>query len=164
MLSVLLYHGLRREELTRLKVGDIQSREGVMHFQVHGKGGKIRYIPMHPSSLRLIQDYLLEGSHGKQLDGALFRPLRGHGEGSALTPDGVYKLLQHYGKVTGLAAEVRGLCVPAMRATAATTALYHEADIARVQDWLGHSSIATTRLYDRRASKPEDSPTFKVHY
>jgi site-specific recombinase XerD len=59
---------------------------------------------------------------------------------------------------------VDGFCVQALRATAATNALEHQADIAKVQEWLGHSSISTTRLYDRRKSKPEDSPTFKVKY
>jgi integrase/recombinase XerD len=52
----------------------------------------------------------------------------------------------------------------ALRATAATNALDHEADIAKVQEWLGHANIATTRIYDRRKLKPEDSPTFKVSY
>ncbi len=51
-----------------------------------------------------------------------------------------------------------------LRATAATNALEHEADIAKVQEWLGHANIATTRLYDKRATRPEDSPTFKVSY
>jgi integrase len=37
-------------------------------------------------------------------------------------------------------------------------------DIAKVQEWLGHANIATTRLYDRRQSRPEESPTFKVEY
>jgi hypothetical protein len=34
----------------------------------------------------------------------------------------------------------------ALRATAATNALDHEADIAKVQEWLGHANIATTRI------------------
>jgi integrase/recombinase XerD len=51
-----------------------------------------------------------------------------------------------------------------LRATAATNALDNEADIAKVQEWLGHSSISTTRLYDRRKTRPEESPTFKVEY
>jgi hypothetical protein len=34
----------------------------------------------------------------------------------------------------------------------------------KVQEWLGHGNIANTRLYDRRKSRPEDSPTFKVSY
>ena len=50
------------------------------------------------------------------------------------------------------------------RATAATNALDHESDIAKVQEWLGHANIATTRLYDRRDHRVEDSPTFKVSY
>jgi integrase len=29
---------------------------------------------------------------------------------------------------------------------------------------LGHANIATTRIYDHRKTRPEDSPTFKVAY
>jgi integrase len=65
---------------------------------------------------------------------------------------------------TGLSAEVMGLCAHSLRATAATNALSHDADIAKVQEWLGHANVSTTRLYDRRKSKPEDSPTFRVKY
>jgi hypothetical protein len=50
-----------------------------------------------------------------------------------------------------------------MRATAATDALSHEANIAKAQEWLGHANVSTNRL-DRRKSKPEDSPTFHVKY
>jgi integrase/recombinase XerD len=42
--------------------------------------------------------------------------------------------------------------------------LDHEADIAKVQEWLGHANIATTRLYDWRKNRPEDSPAVKVSY
>jgi integrase/recombinase XerD len=48
--------------------------------------------------------------------------------------------------------------------TCTTNALDHDADVAKVQEWLGHANIATTRIYDRRKMKPEDSPTFKVSY
>ena len=51
-----------------------------------------------------------------------------------------------------------------LRATAATNALDHDADIVEVQEWLGHANIATTRIYDHRRTRPEDSPTFKVAY
>jgi hypothetical protein len=48
--------------------------------------------------------------------------------------------------------------------TAATNALDHQADIAKVQEWLGHANIAATRIYDRRKTTPDDSPTFMVAY
>ena len=51
-----------------------------------------------------------------------------------------------------------------LRATAATNALTHAADIAGVQKCLGHADISTTRMYDKRQSRPEDSPRFKVRY
>jgi hypothetical protein len=49
-------------------------------------------------------------------------------------------------------------------ATAATNALSHEADTAKVQEWLGHANVSTTRLYDRRKVRPEDRPAFRVQY
>jgi integrase/recombinase XerD len=51
----------------------------------------------------------------------------------------------------------------AARATAATNA-HSDADIAKFQKWLGRANVSKTRLYDRRKSKPEDSPTFRVKY
>jgi integrase/recombinase XerD len=39
---------------------------------------------------------------------------------------------------------VNGLCVHSLRATTATNALSHEADIAKVQEWFGHASVSTT--------------------
>ena len=37
-------------------------------------------------------------------------------------------------------------------------------DTLRNLEWLGHANVSTTWLYDRRKSRPEDSPTFKVEY
>ncbi len=80
-------------------------------------------------------------------------------------PASVYRhIVRKYGRETGISAEVNGLCVHSLRATAATNALAHEADIAKVQEWLGHANVSTTRLYDRRKMRPEDSPTFRVQY
>lgn len=165
ILSVLLFHGLRRAELCSLAVGDLQSRRGVMHFRIQGKGGKIRFLPVHPHSSQRISEYLELAGHGDKPDNDLFRPVK-NSSGSlerALTGHGVYKdVVRKYARALGL--DPAAVCVHGLRATAATNALDHEADIAKVQEWLGHASIATTRLYDRRQMKPEDSPTFKVSY
>lgn len=82
--------------------------------------------------------------------------------GQAITPDGVYKLIKAYAQAAKI--DVQGFSPHSLRATAATNALDHNADIAKVQEWLGHANIATTRIYDRRQTRPEDSPTFKVVY
>jgi site-specific recombinase XerD len=165
LLSVFLYHGLRREELCTLKVCDIESRRGVQHLRVHGKGGKLRYVPLHPATAGLLDDYLQAAGHATNGEAPVFQPVRdGRRDevGQAITPDGVYKLLKVYSERAQF--DVRGFGPHSLRATAATNALDHEADIAKVQEWLGHANIATTRIYDRRKTRPEDSPTFKVSY
>jgi integrase/recombinase XerD len=178
IIATLLYHGIRREELCSLRVRDMQSRQGVMHLRIKGKGDKTRFVPVHPMVQRLILEYLVAAKHGggqdgevpdnSALDGALFRPVKNNRTVTLdkhLEPGSIYRnIVQKYGRATGINAEVIGLCVHSLRATAATNALSNEADIAKVQEWLGHANVSTTRLYDRRKSKPEDSPTFHVKY
>jgi site-specific recombinase XerD len=163
ILATLLYHALRREELCKLAVKEFnQERRGVAFLVISGKGNKTRYVPLHPIARALILDYLAAAGHGGDADGALFRPLpqkRYRGSRESITPDGVYKLVRDYSGRLGFEIGAH-----ALRATAATNALDHKAEIAKVQEWLGHANISTTRLYDRRKSRPEDSPTFKVSY
>jgi site-specific recombinase XerD len=169
LLATLLYHGLRREELCRLRVRDIHSRQGVVHFRVNGKRDKIRFVPVHAAAQRLIEEYLALAGHGSDVAGPLFRPVRNNRTKEKLDrpldPASVYRnIVRKYGLATGISAEVNGLCVHSLRATAATNALSHDSDIAKVQEWLGHANVSTTRLYDQRKMRPEDSPTFRVRY
>jgi integrase/recombinase XerD len=163
ILSTLLYHALRRDELCKLKVKDFrQARRGVPHIKGSGKGEKTRYLPLHPGTHELIHDYLDAVGHGGDENGALFRPIKNNRTGrldKALTPDAVYRLVRGYSAALGFEIGAH-----ALRATAATNALDNQADIAKVQEWLGHANIATTRIYDHRKTRPEDSPTFKVDY
>jgi len=163
ILATLLYHGLRRSELCKLRVQDYRFQiEGVGHLVVQGKGDKERYVPLHDFAAELIDDYLDAAGHGYDAEGALFRPFRnsrGTGLENAVTPDGVYKVVRHYSAVLG--GKIRA---HSLRATAATNALKNDADLAKVQEWLGHSNISTTRIYDKRDFRPQDSPTFKIRY
>jgi len=171
ILATLLYHGLRREELCLLRVRDIHSREGIQHLRVHGKGSKIRFVPAHPVALRLIHDYMAMAKGcgvAFELDGPLFRPVVNNRTGTILRrldPGSVYRnIVVKYARESGIGAEAIGTCVHSMRATAATNALSNNADIAKVQEWLGHANVSTTRLYNRRETRPEDSPTFHVKF
>jgi integrase len=108
-----------------------------------------------PGTNALIHDYLEVAGYGTDDSGALFRPIknnRGKTLDQALTPDAVYKLVKAYSAQLGFEIGAH-----ALRATAATNALDHQADIAKVQEWLGHANIATTRIYDHRKSRPEDT-------
>jgi len=167
ILAVLLYHGTRRGELCRIKVKDLTNRRGIQYFRLHGKRGKIRYVEAHPAAVGLIQDYLDMAGHGADPEAPLFRPVKNNaskaGLDKPLSPDSIYQsIVIPYAEQLGISAELLG--PHALRATAATNALEHDCDIAKVQEWLGHANISTTRLYDRRQKRPEDSPTFKVQY
>jgi integrase/recombinase XerD len=168
ILATLLYHAIRRDELCTLKVGDVQQRQGVPYLRIEGKGDKVRYIEAATEALRLIASYLEASGHDKDLEGPLFRPVKNNTTytlAKPLNPASVYReIVKRYAREAGLLDAVPGLCVHSLRATAATNALENKADIAKVQDWLGHADISTTRMYDKRQKRPEDSPTFKVRY
>jgi len=101
------------------------------------------------------------------LEGPLFRAVSNNTRkrGTPFSPTAVYQeIVRRYGKAVGITIDVHGFCVHSLRATAATNALAHGADIAKVQEWLGHANVSTTRIYDKRRMRPEESPIFKVEY
>ena len=166
ILSALFYHALRCAELCALRVKDIHERRGVKHFRVHGKSGKLRNVPIHAGMLEAIAEYLAAAGHGNEPNAPLFFPVRANAPGasmeSELHPSGVYRMIKYYGQQVGISVDRFG--PHAARATAATNALDAGADIAKAQEWLGHANVSTTRVYEHRKIRPEDSPTFKVNY
>lgn len=165
ILAVLLYHALRRGELCLLRVRDCEVRRGILMLCVRGKGSRLRYLPVHPVAAALIEDYLDAAGHRQDAEGALFRPVR-NPKGTlekSLTGQAIYRnVVKQYALAARIPPQsIRPHC---LRATAATNALEHGADIAKVRDWLGHAAITTTQLYDKRRHAPEESPTFKVEY
>jgi integrase/recombinase XerD len=115
ILATLLYHGIRREELVKLTVRDLQHRGGVMHLRIEGKGDKIRFLPVSVKALRLIQEYLAVAGHGEDLEGPLFRPVKNNATGTLnkpLHPTSVYKEgVRFYGQQVGITGDAHGFCV-----------------------------------------------------
>src|SRR5665213_2167228 len=109
ILSALFYHALRRAELCSLTVRDLHDRKAVKHFRIHGKDGKLRYIPVHAGTLEAVAEYLAVAGHGNEPMAPLFRPVRANASGSsmasALMPSGVYRMVKYYGEQVGIAVE-----------------------------------------------------------
>lgn len=163
ILSVLLYHGLRRAELCALKISDIQQRQGVFHLLVHGKGGKDRFIPLHPHTAQAINQYLHHKDYPEESPGLFLSGFPGKQKKHAnISPDGLYFMIKRYAEQAGIESARMG--VHTLRSTAATTALKNGAALEEVQFWLGHSDPKTTQVYDYRKQETENSPTFKVAY
>ena len=106
-----------------------------------------------------------EAKHGEDLDGPLFRPVRGNQKAQEmrrhLHPDEIDRILRKYAKRIGLE---RGYSAHSMRATFITTALDNGASLEDVQRAAGHADPSTTKLYDKRGYNPEKSASFFANY
>jgi integrase/recombinase XerD len=140
MLHVMYAAGLRVSEAVGLKLGDIDTRKGVV-FAL-GKGGKRRLVPLGEPALDALDAYLEErGKHPKaQATAALFLSPRG----GALTRQGVWKLLGVYARSVGV---TKPASPHKLRHSFATHLLEGGADLRSVQALLGHANIATTEIY-----------------
>ena len=101
----------------------------------------------------------------EDLEGPLFRPLRGNGQAREerrhLHPDMIDRILKKYAKRVGLG---HSFSARSMRATFITTALDNGASLEDVQRDVGHADPTTTKLYDRRGHNPEKSASFFANY
>jgi integrase/recombinase XerD len=103
--------------------------------------------------------------HGDDLDGPLFRPVRGNQKAQEmrrhLHPDEIDRILRKYAKRIELE---RGYSAHSMRATFITTALDNGASLEDVQRAAGNADPSTTKLYDKRGYNPEKSASFFANY
>jgi len=108
------------------------------------KGKKVRFVAVGPLAQRLIEDYLDAAGHRADIEGPLFRPVKNNSTGTLakpLNPQSLYEsIVLHYAKKVGITKDTHGFCVHSLRATAATNSLQNGADIAEVQQWLGHAN------------------------
>jgi len=133
--------GVRVGELTTVKVRDVDLQEGLA--LVFGKGSKERIVPLGRAALQALIVYLREirptlvANRG---EGVVFVNARG----TLLSRMGVWRILQHHVKRAGLTKRVTP---HTLRHSFATHLLEGGADLASVQEMLGHADITTTQIY-----------------
>lgn len=141
VLEVLYGAGLRVSELTGLTVRHLQLEEGFVH--VVGKGSKERLVPLGGRARDRLQRYLRELrptlDRGRSA-GAVF--LNAHGR--PLGRMGVWQIVRRCVDRAGIGKPVSP---HTLRHTFATHLLEGGADLASVQEMLGHSDISTTQIY-----------------
>ncbi|HEY6340103.1 MAG TPA: tyrosine-type recombinase/integrase [Bryobacteraceae bacterium] len=165
ILSVGLQVGLRRAEISALKVGDLHQNRGYDSLRVVRKGGRRDALAINPSTAQRLRAYLEASGHADDLEGPLFRPLSHNSKRQEdrrpMHPDAIDRVLRKHAQALGLD---RGYSAHSMRATFITTALENGCSLEDVQRAAGHREPSTTKLYDRRGYNPEKSASFYATY
>lgn len=141
VLELLYATGMRVSELTGLSVGDLDAEDG--SCLVFGKGGKERLVPVGAPALEVVGRYLaavrprLDRGKAK---GAVFLNQRG----TPLSRMSVWTIVS---RAAGRAGIERRISPHTLRHSCATHLLEGGADLAAVQELLGHADISTTQIY-----------------
>lgn len=125
-IRVLVETGLRRAEVTRLTVEDVEGGRGCRSLHVIGKGGHERVVP--------ISDQLADLIAASPTDHVVAGP-----DSRPVTP-------RHLGRLVA-AALPAGWTAHTLRHRFATAAYAATGDLRAVQDLLGHASPVTTAVY-----------------
>ena len=140
MLMTLYSTGMRRAELSRLMVGDIDSQRMVIHIR-QGKGSKDRDVPLSARLLETLREYWRwKKPHGYLFPGEAKRGSKGE----HLTPKAIY----HACKGAARRAGIRKTVGPhTLRHSFATHLVESGADLRTVQLLLGHARLEQTMIY-----------------
>ena len=141
MLETLYGAGLRVSELVGLEILDLLLDEELL--RVRGKGSKERLVPLGARAIDALRRYLRETR--PRLDrgesrGVVF--LNHHGR--PLTRVGAWKVVRRHVERAGIR---RSVSPHTFRHSFATHLLEGGADLAAVQEMLGHADISTTQIY-----------------
>ena len=144
ILALLLGCGLRRGELLRLNVEDLEQREGRWVIpDMLGKGGRIRTVTV-PAGAKARLDLWL-GAAGIT-EGPIFRPINKRGvlaESRMEDEKAVWRLVLRYARQT----ELGKLAPHDLRRTCAKLCRKAGGDLEQIQILLGHASLLTTAAY-----------------
>ncbi len=166
ILGILLYLGLRREELCKLTLGDLGEERGYRTLLIHGKGGKTRKLPVPVRVMRDIEAYLAAtGRDRKDAAAPLFTPVKNNvGRKSLAKPlstEAVRLLVKKYCRLAGISKRITP---HSLRHTFATRALDNHCPLRDLQVTLGHADPKTTVAYDRRREDLDNSAVNYVSY
>jgi site-specific recombinase XerD len=143
MFKIIYYTGIRREEVTRIKVEDFIFEENILKIP-NGKGDKERFVPYEEILKEIVKNYLKKCNIKEGYlfpGGSELKDGEGHVAKSSVT-----HFFEKIQKNTGI-----DVAKPhRLRATFATNLLNDGADLRAVQDYLGHSNPSTTERYRRR--------------
>jgi integrase/recombinase XerD len=140
ILMTLYSTGLRRSEVARLKVDDIDSQRMVIHVH-QGKGSKDRDVPLSPKLLETLREYWRWRKPKTYLfpgGGANF------GKDVPVTGKGVWHACREAVQCAGIQKKVGP---HTLRHSYATHLLESGADLRTIQLLLGHTDIKHTTVY-----------------
>jgi integrase len=140
IVGLMLLQGLRSAEVMGLNPDDVLLSEG--QLRVRGKGGKLRFLPLAPETVQLLEHYMrLERPN--PCSAALFVSLKGPARGQRMTPAGLRSLFRHHRRTTGIK-----IANPhRFRHTFASDMLRAGVSLPALMHLMGHSDIQTTLLY-----------------
>lgn len=140
MIQLMYASGLRVSELVGLKIGDVDTKTGVVN--VLGKGGKRRLVPIGEVALSHLTTYVagVRARRARPNEVILFLSPRG----GPLTRQAFWKLLKRYAVGAGI---MTPLSPHKLRHSFATHLLRGGADLRAVQAMLGHADLGTTEIY-----------------
>jgi site-specific recombinase XerD len=140
LLMILYSTGMRRAEVTRLKISDIDSERMVIHIR-QGKGSRDRDVPLSPKLLETLREYWRWKKPREYLfPGESYRGSKCQ----HLTSKAVYHAVKGAARRAGIQKNVGPHTV---RHSFATHLLESGADLRTIQLILGHASLNHTTVY-----------------
>ncbi len=148
LLRCLYNTGARASELCSLRLPDLRLDEPP-HVVLHGKGSKVRTVPLWPVTADLLRAYLTAARRRPKADYGDFVFIARRG--NVLTRQGLYKIARQHleaaaSKLPQLARrELHPVC--SFRHTTATHLLMAGVSLPEIQEILGHARPETTMRY-----------------